>query len=511
MSLEGYLGIDAGTQGLSAVFTDRDIRVIASGDGHYDMVPDLPAGCYEQRPEDWEAALSAAMRALKITLDRDHPGWRVRAIGISAQMHGEVLADSEGRSLGPARLWCDSRNEAESQELTAALNVKMPKRLTATRWLWTLRNRPQLATRVAHITTPGGWLAYRLTGRWTLGIGDAAGMFPMDQETLRYSRRALAEYRRIAPPGARPLEELLPEPLCAGDDAGALDDYGAQLTGLPKGIPVAPAEGDQPAALAGSLIGEAGMVSLSLGTSICANAVGDRPFKGVHPAIDHFCAPDGKPINMVWLRNGTTFLNLIVDLLGSTLEKRSARFAAVMPSLLSASPECGGIAALPFLDDEPGLGIGRGGLALIAALTGANVTTGNIAKAALLATLYNLRHGIEVLDRQGYPRTELVLSGGLIRSPEIGQIVADVLNTPAVILHSATEGCAWGAALMAKYRDERLQGSTRSWSQFLAAHASGDVQRFTPNPSAVEAYSRGFDRHRRLLEIVPQIESALYG
>ncbi|MCX7671158.1 MAG: FGGY-family carbohydrate kinase, partial [Anaerolineae bacterium] len=300
-----------------------------------------------------------------------------------------------------------------------------------------------------------------------------------------------------------------PRPLRAGEDAGSLTAEGSRLTGLPEGIPVAPAEGDQPAALAGSLIGEAGMVSLSLGTSICANAVGDRPFKGVHPAIDHFCAPDGKPINMVWLRNGTTFMNVVIDLIGSTLDKRSARFAAVMPGLLAAPPDCGGIAALPFLDDEPGLGIRRGGLAMLAGLTGSNASVGNIAKAAFLATLYNLRSGIEVLDRQGYPRTELVLSGGLIRTPEIGQIVADVLNTPAVILHSATEGCAWGAALMAKYRDARLHGEKRSWAEFLASHAGGDVQRFEPNPAAADAYTLGYQRHRRMLELANQLDAAL--
>lgn len=509
MSVEGYIGIDAGTQGLTAVFTDRDMRVLASGDGHYEMLPGLPAGCYEQRPEDWEAALSAAMASLRSELDRKHPGWRVRAIGISAQMHGEVIADEAGRSVGPARLWCDSRNEAEAHELTRALNVKMPKRLTATRWLWTLRNRPELANRAAHLTTPGGWLAYRLTGRWTLGIGDAAGMFPIDQATLNYSQQALATYRSIAPAGAPPIEKLLPIPLRAGEDAGALNSVGARLTGLPEGIPVAPAEGDQPAALAGSLIGEAGMVSLSLGTSICANAVGDRPFKGVHAAIDHFCAPDGKPINMVWLRNGTTFLNTVIDLLGSALDKRSARFGAIMPELLNAAPDCGGVAALPFLDDEPGLGVGRGGLALLAGLTAANASRGNLAKAALLATLYNLRNGIEALDAQGFPRTRLILSGGLLRTPEIGQIVADVLNTPAAILESASEGCAWGAALLAKYRDVRLQGDTRTWASFLEDHSTGHSIEFKPKPDAAAAYSVGYRKHRKLLEIVSNLDAAL--
>jgi hypothetical protein len=36
-------------------------------------------------------------------------------------------------------------------------------------------------------------------------------------------------------------------------------------------------------------------------------------------AVDHFCAADGKPINMVWLRKGTTAMNIVVEMFASRL------------------------------------------------------------------------------------------------------------------------------------------------------------------------------------------------
>ena len=57
MKTQGYLGIDVGTQGLSVIFVDEDLRIRGSGDGGYEMVPGLEAGAYEQRPADWERAL----------------------------------------------------------------------------------------------------------------------------------------------------------------------------------------------------------------------------------------------------------------------------------------------------------------------------------------------------------------------------------------------------------------------------------------------------------------------
>ena len=513
---QGTLGIDAGTQGLSVIFTDEAMRIRATGAGDYAMVPGLAAGCYEQRPRDWEAALVAAMADLRAKLAALGVEMDVLAVGISGQMHGEVLADAAGEPLGPARLWCDGRNEAEGHELTERLGVKMPKRITAARWLWTIRNRPELAAQVARITTPAGWIAHLLTGGWTLGIGDAAGMFPIDQASLDYDARLLADFDALvaAQPGAprvRPLGDLLPAVRRAGQDGGTLDARGAKLLGLPQGIPVAPAEGDQPAALAGSLIGDAGQVSMSFGTSVVANAVGDRPFQGIARAIDHFCAPDGKPINMVFLRNGTTAMNAVVEMFGRALPAGGDAFAAVMPHVLAAPDDCGGITALPFLDDEPGIGVSRGGTAALLGLDDANATPGNAAKAMLLAVIFNLRMGSELLDAQGFPRTEIILSGGLTKTPELGQVLADAFGTPVVILDGAAEGTAWGAALLARFRAAAIAGRAGGWGDFLAAHASGTPRRFTPRPAAAAACDRAFARHKRLLAIHGPLDAALHG
>ncbi len=510
MKRSGYLGIDAGTQGLSVIFTDDEMRILATGEGAYEMVPGLGPECYEQHPGDWERALGTAMADLRAKLATAQIDPDVRAIGISGQMHGEVLADELGRSLGPARLWCDARNEAEGHELTDRLGVKMPKRITAARWLWTIRNQPEKAAKVAHITTPAGWIAFRLTGRWNLGIGDAAGMFPIDQKTLNYDAKLLADFDALVAnakkSSIRPLGDLLPTVCRAGEDGGVLDAHGAALLGLSAGIPVAPAEGDQPAALAGSLIGRAGMVAMSFGTSVVANSVGDRAFRGIATAIDHFCAPDGKPINMVFLRNGTTPMNTVVEMFGrASGGDRGAGFAAVMPQLLAAPDDCGGLRALPFMDDEPGLGVSRGGTSCVVGFTGANATPGNVAKAMLLATMFNLRMGSDLLDAQGYPRSEIILSGGLTKTPALGQILADVFNTPVTILDGAAEGTAWGAALMAKYRDLSLAGSATDWQSFLASHASGKPTHFAPRPASVATYGRLYDRYRTLVALQDQL------
>ena len=508
----GYLGIDAGTQGLSVVFTDESMQVLATGEAAYEMVPGLEDGCYEQNPSDWEAALAAAMQDVLSQL-KQRGGAEMLSVGISGQMHGEVLIDANDQSLGPARLWCDSRNEAEEVELTEALGVKMPKRITAARWLWTTRNRPDLAARVMRITTPGGWLAFRLTGQWNLGIGDASGMFPIDQSTLDYDQALAAKFDAIVGKDELPtITEMLPKVQVAGEDAGCVSEAASEWLGLKAGISVAPAEGDQPASLAGALIGAAGSVSVSFGTSVCANAVGDKAFEGVSHAVDHFCAPDGKPINMVWLRNGTTYMNSVVEMFGSAsgLERGEA-FQKVMPEVLGRPADCDGMMALPFMDDEPGLSVSRGGSAMLVGINATNNNAGNAVKAAVLSTMYNLRLGCEVLDRQGFERTNLVLSGGLTKTPELGQVLADVFNAPVSLPASAEEGCAWGAAILAKFRFEKAGDSSLDWSEFLAKHVSDGDLVFEPCAKESAAYEVQLEKYRRLVKTHVAIEDALNG
>jgi hypothetical protein len=188
-----------------------------------------------------------------------------------------------------------------------------------------------------------------------------------------------------------------------------------------------------------------------------------------------------------------------VGSLGGVLPAGGDPFAVVMPLVLAAPDDCGGLAALPFMDDEPGLGISRGGSACLVGLGPANATPGNAVKAMLLATMFNLRMGSEELDAQGFPRTEIILSGGLTKTPALGQLLADALHAPVVILDGATEGTAWGAALAAKYRDQSLAGKAADWPAFLEAHESGAPVRFTPRPAAAAILDRAYARHRRLV------------
>jgi sugar (pentulose or hexulose) kinase len=203
---------------------------------------------------------------------------------------------------------------------------------------------------------------------------------------------------------------------------------------------------------------------------------------------------------MVWLRNGTTAMNMVVDLFGGD-------FSAIMPQVLAAEDNCGGLLALPFMDDEPGLGVSQGGTAMVIGLNEKTATPGNAVKAMLLATVFNLRIGSNQLDEQGYPRTEIILSGGLVKTPELGQLVADAFNTPVTIFEGGDEGTAWGATLMAKFRYESIAGRATDWTAFLETQQTGSPTRFSPHAKSVQTLNGVFDRYQKLVHMQGQLES----
>lgn len=204
---------------------------------------------------------------------------------------------------------------------------------------------------------------------------------------------------------------------------------------------------------------------------------------------------------MVWLRNGTTAMNMVVNMFGGD-------FATIMPQVLAAADDCGGLLALPFMDDEPGLGVSQGGTALVIGLNDTAASAGNAVKAMLLATIFNLRLGSEELDRQGYPRTEIILSGGLVKTPQLGQLIADAFQTPVTILEGAEEGTAGGAALMAKFRDETSAGRAPDWAGFLASQRTNSHQQFAPRPDPGATLALVYARYRRLVDLHGQLEAA---
>ena len=106
--------------------------------------------------------------------------------------------------------------------------------------------------------------------------------------------------------------------------------------------------------------------------------------------------------------------------------------------------------------------------------------------------------------RDRYPRSQIVLTGGLTKTPELGQLLADVLQTPVVLPAAADEGTAFGAALMAKFRLQKIAGQKVDWSEFVKGKQESGMKQFVPDEAVATDCATHYDQYRELVSSISE-------
>jgi xylulokinase len=477
-----YLGFDVGTQGTKGVMLDAESRAVVARAGRsYGLIPNLPLGAAEQRPETWVQAVHEVAAELLAGIDRT----RVHGVGVSGQQHGLVVLDARDRVVRPAKLWCDTTTAAEACELSRDLGREIPAGFTAPKLLWLLRHEPEHWKRVCSVLLPHDYLNFRLTGRKTMEPGDASGTGFFDPVTRAFDQRALVRIdERLA--------TMLPSVVHSGEPAGALSSDGAQLLGLPEGVLVASGGGDNMMSAIGSGATKPGLVVVSLGTSGTAFAYSPTPVVDPDGLIAAFCDSTGG-----WLP-----LLCVMNMTGVTEEVRAAFPGEDLDSLTRAASRvpagCDGLLLLPYLQGErvPNLPEATG---VLTGIRHGLVQSGYLFRAALEGTSLNLALGIERMQRLGITVDSVRLVGGGSHNPLWQQIIADVLQIPVQLLPES-ESAALGAAIQALWTARRAGGDEIDAHTVAAPFIRTEDSLVAPIPKNAAVYGPARERLRSLTE-----------
>lgn len=250
--LEGKttLGIEFGSTRIKAVLTGEDNAPIASGSHEWENRYENNIWTYSQEDiwtglQDCYADMAKDVQEkYGVTLTT------VGALGFSAMMHGYLPFDKNGEMLVPFRTWRNTITEEASVKLTEAFHFNIPQRWSIAHLYQAILNGEEHVKDIAYLTTLAGYVHWKLTGRKVLGIGEAAGMLPIDAQTKQYNASMIDTFEKLIADKGYPwkLSDILPEILLAGDNAGMLTEEGAKLLdvsgNLKAGIPVCPPEGD---------------------------------------------------------------------------------------------------------------------------------------------------------------------------------------------------------------------------------------------------------------------------
>ncbi|BDZ40348.1 xylulokinase [Microbacterium suwonense] len=506
------LGIELGSTRIKACLIGSDpSEVLATGSFSWENR--LEDGLWTYRLDEVWAGLQAAFADL-VADAHDRYGVRPEtfgAIGVSAMMHGYLAFDASGDLLVPFRTWRNTNTTVAAAELTELLGVNIPLRWSIAHLHQAVVDAEPHVPQLDFVTTLAGYVHWRLTGRRVLGVGDASGMFPIDSTACDYDERMLQACDTLVA-GRLPasVRELLPAVLPAGADAGALTAEGAALLDpsgvLQPGIPLCPPEGDAGTGMVATNSVAPRTGNVSAGTSIFAMVVLERPLAKVHHELDLVTTPVGDAVAMVHCNNGASELAAWAGMFtrfaaaaGQPVSDDSA-FEALFREALAGEPDAGGLIAYNHLAGEPIAGLSEG-RPLFVRTPDSALNLANFMRAQLYGVFGTLALGMQVLAEEGVGLDRMFAHGGMFRTAGVAQrFLAGALGAPVAVGELASEGGAWGIAVLASYLQHAPQ---KSLDAYLGEEvfATASVSVVDPDPGDVAGFTTYLDRYRAGLAI----------
>ncbi|GAB1770335.1 xylulokinase [Priestia megaterium] len=508
------LGIELGSTRIKAVLIDENFETIASGSYEWENL--LEDGFWTYNLLDIITGLQSAYREMKQEVERSY-GITIRtvgSIGVSAMMHGYMAFDKTGELLVPFRTWRNATTSEAAKELTEHFNFNIPERWSIAHLYQAIINQEKHLPRIHYITTLAGYIHWLLTGSKALGIGDASGMFPIDERTQNYSEAMMKQFDELISYKGYPwqLSDILPAVHTSGEQAGILTAIGAsildQSKNLQPGIPFCPPEGDAGTGMVATNSVRKRTGNVSVGTSVFAMIVLDKKLSKVYPEIDLVTTPNGSPVAMVHANNCSSDLNAWLGLFREFSEAMGQKvesdklFEVMLNKALEADPDGGGLLSYGYFSGENITGV-ESGRPLFVRSAKSNFNLANFMRTHLFTAFGALKIGMDLLVKEENVKIHSILAhGGLFKTPVVGQkIMAAAINTPVSVMDTAGEGGAWGMAILSSYMLNKSENE--SLEDFLDDKVFKEVtaQEIYPDELDVKGFEAFIKRYKKGLVI----------
>lgn len=505
------LGIELGSTRIKAVLVTNDFQTIASGDYVWENELDHHIWTYPIE-KVWEGIqTSYAKMAAEVHEKYDLALTKIGAIGISAMMHGYMPFNKENQLLVPFRTWRNNITGQAAAKLTELFNFNIPERWSIAHLYQAILNHEEHVKDVDFITTLDGYVTWQLTGEKTTGIGDASGMFPIDEATHDYDAVMLEKFANL--PEVKQydwdIKDILPKVLVAGETAGQLTAAGAKKLDpsglLQPGSLLAPSEGDAGTGMVATNAVRKRTGNISAGTSAFSMVVLDQKLSQVHRDIDLVTTPDGAPVAMVHTNNCSSDINAwaavfnqFARLLGVTLSPNEL-YEKLFDASLRGEQDGGGLVNFSYLSGENITRVDEG-RPLLVRKPDSRFNLANLFKVQLYSAFAPLKIGMDILLREEHIRTDvLIAQGGLFKTPVVAQqVLADALNTPISVMSNAGEGGPWGMAVLALYAADN---HGKDLADFLddEVFANQEIATLSPEPESVKGYEKFIDNYKQAM------------
>lgn len=372
--------------------------------------------------------------------------------------------------------------------------------------LWQILDEaPEVYAAADRFIEAGDWIVYKLTGveRRSAAI---AGYKAFWHKEDGYPSEEF--FGALDPRLARVVDEKLSRALYpAGTRAGGLDAFGAKLTGLPVGMPVAVANIDAHVSLPPAGVVEPGRLLMILGTSTCHIVLGaeERAVPGICGVVEDGVVPGLYGYEAGQSCCGDHFKWLIENFVpGSDAAEAAARGIGLHELLTERAsalrPGESGLIALDWWNGNRSVLVDMDLTGLMVGMTLATRPE-EVYRALIEATAYGTRAIVENFASHGVRVDSLCACGGIAKkNPLMMQIYADVLGREIHIARSA-QTPALGSAMYGAVAAGRAGGGYDTIAE--ASRAMGGVEdaAYAPDAEASRVYDALYAEYIRLHDL----------
>ncbi|WP_227396303.1 gluconokinase [Jeotgalibacillus aurantiacus] len=433
---EYVAGIDLGTTSVKAVVFDQSGQVMTQNEVKVETIFGSD-GSAEQNPEEVLTAAGQALTEAVQSVDGT-----VIAAGFSNAMHAILCMDEEGNALSNAWIWSDRRAHAEADGLLKGEGLKLFQKSGTPihpmspfiKLLWMKNNQYKPYLNAAKYISLKEYILWHWFGTEVVDFATACATGLMDIEKKTWDEELL----QLAGIQDGQLFDIVSPDTVLGHVSKRVSEQ----TGIPETISFVIGAADGQLATLGSGAVEQGEMTISAGTSAAVR----QWTNGFQTQESHaaFCYLFDQQHSIVGgaSNNG----GVVIEWLKKTLNAPED-FQAFLEKGFTAAPGSNGLLFLPFINGE------RAPLwdaQATGEFAGLSIThqQHDLIRAVLEGVTLNLYHITEELGKSVPPAHTIYVNGGLARSDQWLQLVADIFGKKVIVTethHTAAWGAAWTA------------------------------------------------------------------
>lgn len=496
--MQGIITVDIGTTSMRAILYDADAHVV-----HVHQRENMPEyfcdGRVEQDPAAWSSVLLDVLTGCARAAN--HHSIEPLCIAVTAQRSSVIPVDGDGIPLHPAIMWQDRRTaelaqamEADNPRVYQRTGLKISPVFSALKMTWLRRYRPDIWKKTRKMIGIQDWTLYLLTGRFVTDhtFASRTNLFNLEQREWDADLLALFEVDSA----------MLCDLVAPGAIVGGLTAALAEQTGLPAGLPVVTAGGDQQCAALGLGLfsGERAVSNTGTGSYLIGHA--ERPALDAHMrlACNVSAVPGAYIVEAAVLTSGTIY-RWFAESIFNPDGDGSHCFDTLNAEAQIAPPGANGLLLLPHFKGcgapywDPGAKGAFFNLTL-------NTTRGEMARAILEGIAVEMKGSLELVENLCGPVHSVSVSGGLTKADLFNQIQSDIFERPVVRLRNneATSLGAWIAGAVA------VGLETDHAAAFARVGDVTSARTYRPDPANLDTYRRQCSQARALYQALARPE-----